>query len=192
MVSVSEIISLLGAITPRIHVRLHDKISAKTLAWFAWSEIGPIVCSVPATQFHYVLDASFPNVVVQVAARAFNLASNIAVYSAAVYRRNTMCVMYSRASIREPAYRLRIVGRVRRDYSTRREIVAAVSREPCVVLSNRPDPSIPLPFLLAFSRAVRETDLAESLLNGGSFIPKIGGQWRVNSRGKQLSEGFEP
>lgn len=102
--------------------------------------------------------------------------------------------MYSRASIREPAYRLRIVGRVRRDYSTRREIVAAVSREPCVVLSNRPDPSIPLPFLLAFSRAVRETGLAESLLNGGSFIPKIGGQWRVNSRGKQhaVSEGFEP
>jgi len=76
-----------------------------------------------------------------------------------------------------------------------REIVAAASREPCVVPSNRPDPSLtfPLSFLLAFSRVVRETGLAGSLPNGGSFIPKIGGQWRVNSRGKQhaVSEGFE-
>lgn len=146
-VSVSEIISLLGTITPRTHVRSRDEIRQRRslVREEARSKIGPIVFSVPATQFHYILDASFsPDVVVQVAARAFSLAV-ISPFTALRFIGGIQCVIYSRASIREPAYvcyRLCIVGCVRRDYSTRREIVAAVSREPCVVPSNRPDPTL--------------------------------------------------
>lgn len=74
-----------------------------------------------------------------------------------------------------PTYRSRIVGRVKRDYSTRREIAAAVARASRALF--RPIDRILLSslarllcrFLLAFSRAVRETGLAGSLLNGGQF-----------------------
>lgn len=85
--------------------------------------------------------SSFPNIVVQLVARAFSLAV-ISPFTALRFISGIQCVMYSRVSIREPTYRSHIVGYVKRDYSTRREIVAAVSREPCVVPSNRPDPSL--------------------------------------------------
>lgn len=38
-------------------------------------------------------------------------------------------------------------------------------------------------FRPAFSPSIRETGSRVPLLNNGNFIPKIGGQWRVNSRG---------
>lgn len=98
--------SLLGAITPRIHVRSRDEIRAKTPADLQGSmerDWADSLLHTSHTQFHYNLDASFSNVVVQVAARARSaLLAVISPFTALRFIGGIQCVMYSRASIREP------------------------------------------------------------------------------------------
>lgn len=114
--------------------------------------------------------------------RAFSTCSNIAVYSNGSNQRNTMC------NISVRSYRSRIAGCVKCDYSTRRGIVAPSSRcripsDPLLSFSRR---SLTPPVVLTrfFAPPYLKPGLSpENLLNSGSFIPKIGGQWRVNSRG---------
>lgn len=158
-------------------------------------EIGPIVCLYSrAIPLHTWYVVSLLNARRSISCRLFRTRSQRAVISPfttpAVTGRNTMCNISERAY----AYRSRIAGCVKCDYSTRREIVAVVLVPPSHSTSNRSDPplflsiSVLSPSLLlhAFSRRRtwnRGLSRRENLLNSGSFILKIGGQWRVNSRG---------